>query len=219
LTKINPMNDWFTIIGQALKEVLPGEISHRKMLPPGRELSLPDEIGTGVTSCGVLMLIYPEGNELFTCLIKRQSFLKHHAGQVGFPGGKMEECDVGHLQAAVRETSEEIGIQYDKIQVLGALSPLFIPVSGFMIYPFIAWSPSRPRFTINRDEVEKIILFPLLGFIKNRKTTEVYLETLTGGLKVPAILFDHETIWGATAMILTEFIDMLDRYINKEQRQ
>jgi 8-oxo-dGTP pyrophosphatase MutT (NUDIX family) len=215
LIKTSPMVDWVTAIGQALEKDLPGDKSHRKMLPPGRTLSIPEEHRKSVTSSGVLLFIYPEKNELFTCLIKRQFHLTHHAGQVAFPGGKMEPTDNGILQAAIRETSEEIGIEHDNIQILGALSSLYIPVSGFLIYPFVAWNAFKPQFILNRDEVDKIILFPLLSHCKSRITTEVFLETHTGGLNVPAILFENEIIWGATAMILTELMDILNPLINK----
>jgi 8-oxo-dGTP pyrophosphatase MutT (NUDIX family) len=211
------MSDWITIIGDALKNELPGEESHRKMLPPGRSLVIPDEPGSPVTPSGVLLVIYPENEELFTCLIKRQSTLTHHAGQVAFPGGKMEHKDSGVLQAAIRETSEEIGIKNEKIQILGALSPLFIPVSGFLIYPFVAWYAFKPPFSINREEVSKLILFPLLDHLGNGKTTHVFMETHTGKLNVPAILFENEIIWGATAMILTEFLDLLAPCVNTGQ--
>ena len=88
--------------------------------------------------------------------------MKYHAGQIGFPGGKMEKDDPDLSFTAMRETSEEIGIRLEEIQVLGSLSPLFISVSGFLIYPFVAWSPKKPDFTVNYHEVERIIYFPLL---------------------------------------------------------
>lgn len=157
------------------------------------------------------MLLFPEEYEIFICLVKRQPFLKFHGGQIGFPGGKMEESDIDLSWTALRETSEEIGIQPSSVRILGALSPLFVFVSGFMIYPFVAWSPVRPDFVINHDEVEKLILFPLLGNYKNQEIKTVTLETQIGWLQVPAFGFEGEIIWGATAMILAEFFDVLEK--------
>jgi len=213
------MNDWQNIIENALKRDLPGVKSHRKMLPSGREVPATDINDPDVISSGILVVIFPEGNELYTCLIKRQPNLKHHPGQIGFPGGKMEQSDDNPRAAALRETSEEIGIQPDKALTIGALSPLYVQVSGFLIYPFVAWIPSKPKFLINPEEVDKILLFPLLDYLNNRKTTQIILETATGPLRAPSIFFKGETIWGATAMILTEFLDILEGYFTSGCKQ
>jgi 8-oxo-dGTP pyrophosphatase MutT (NUDIX family) len=209
-------NHWPLTIEKALQNKLPGSNSHIKMLPPARSLSLPDESNSDIKSSGVLILLFPEENEIFICLIKRQPYMKFHAGQIGFPGGKKEKTDINLSWTAMRETSEEIGIQPAHVRILGALSPLFVPVSGFMIYPFAAWSPVKPDFVINHNEVEKLILFPLLRNIKNQKIIRANVETQTGWLEVPAFEFDNEIVWGATAMILAEFFDVLetnDQYV------
>ena len=149
------MDNWPLYIEKALQNKLPGSNSHIKMLPSARSLSIPDDINSTVKSSGVLILLFPEGNEIFMCLVKRQPFMKFHAGQIGFPGGKKEKTDINLLWTALRETSEEIGIHPSQIRILGALSPLFVSVSGFMIYPYAAWSPVRPDFVINHNEIEK----------------------------------------------------------------
>jgi 8-oxo-dGTP pyrophosphatase MutT (NUDIX family) len=205
-----PLDHWPLAIEKALLNKLPGSNSHIKMLPPARSLSLPDDSNSAIKSSGVLILLFPDGNEIFICLVKRQPFMKFHAGQIGFPGGKKEKTDINLAWTALRETSEEIGIHPGQISILGALSPLFVPVSGFMIYPFAAWSSVKPDFVINHHEVEKLILFPLLKNYQNRKIIMANVETQTGWLEVPAFGFENEIIWGATAMILTEFFDVLE---------
>jgi iron complex outermembrane receptor protein len=99
------------------------------------------------------------------------------------------------------------------IEVVGApddetLSELYVQVSRFQIHPFVGWLSKKPKFVICENEVEKTISFPL----KNMKDTfeEVELETILGTLKVPCFQFEGEIIWGATAMILSEFYDILD---------
>jgi hypothetical protein len=121
----------------------------------------------------------------------------------------MEKKDISVTETALRETSEEIGVDQDQILVLGALSPLYVAVSRFIIHPFIAWYPKKPGFNIDHGEVEKIILLPLLESLKNPVICEVTLETISGWLKVPAFQYNGEIIWGATAMILSEFFDIL----------
>lgn len=133
--------------------------------------------------------------------------MKHHAGQVAFPGGRIDPGETP-METALRETWEEIGIAPEKIEVLGSLSELFVDVSGFLIQPFVGWLAEKPVFTINNAEVEKILLFPLLRYKDKLEETE--LETVSGKLKVPCFHFQGEIIWGATAMILAEFFDAME---------
>lgn len=139
--------------------------------------------------------------------------MKHHAGQVALPGGRHEPGETP-LETALRETWEEIGITADKIEIMGSLSELFVDVSGFLIHPFVGWLEEKPIFKTNPAEVEKTILFPLLKFMNNLEETE--LETVSGKLKVPCFHFEGEIIWGATAMILSEFYDALEDELIQE---
>jgi len=193
-------------IKKALSQSLPGSASHKKMLPLNRELSAqPDEL-LRIKHSSVLLLLYIENQELNACLIKRPSHMKHHAGQIALPGGRIEKGETA-LETALRETWEEIGITGDQIEILGSLSEIYVQVSRFQIHPFVGWLNKKPGFVINKYEVEKMIYFPL----KNMKNSfaEVELETITGTLKVPCFKFEDEIIWGATAMILSEFADVL----------
>ena len=133
--------------------------------------------------------------------------MKHHAGQIALPGGRIEKGETA-LETALRETREEIGILPEQIEILGTLSELYVQVSRFQIHPFVGWLNKKPEFIICENEVEKTISFPL----KNMKNTfeEVELKTITGTLKVPCFQFEGEIIWGATAMILSEFYDIAD---------
>lgn len=133
--------------------------------------------------------------------------MKFHPGQIALPGGRVEKNET-ELETAFRETFEEIGIEQEKIEILGSLSDLYVEVSQFMIHPFVGWLREKPSFKINHNEVEKIILFPL----KNFKSVfdEVEIETVRGKLNVPCIKFNGEVIWGATAMLLSEFFDVIN---------
>ncbi len=188
---------------------LPGSASHRKMLPLNRVLTAAIEEQTQIKHSSVLLLLFIENQELNACLIKRPSHMKHHAGQIALPGGRIEKGETA-LDTALRETWEEIGISRDKIEVLGSLSEIYVQVSRFQIHPFVGWLDKRPEFIINKNEVGKTLSFPL-KLISN-SFEEVELETFTGMLKVPCIRFEDEIIWGATAMILSEFFDVLEQY-------
>lgn len=200
---------WRTHIEKLLKNRLPGESSHRKMLPPERDLHIPAPHVKNVKTSGILLLIFPEGNELYACLIKRPKTMKIHAGQIGFPGGRQEKQDTTPCETAIRETNEEIGIPSEIFSILGELSPLYVSVSNFIIHPYVAWTDVKPQFSLNRHEVEKLLFFPILVHLREPGITTSELETVTGKLVVPCIPFEDEFIWGATAMILIEFMDIL----------
>lgn len=184
-------------------------MSHKKMLPETRVLKATPADENQIKHSSVLLLLFVENNELTACLIKRPAHMKHHAGQIALPGGRMEAGETA-LETALRETKEEIGITSDEIEILGTLTELYVEVSRFQIHPFVGWLKQKPVFKIDPNEVEKAILFPLLHF--KSKSVEVELETITGKLKVPCIRFKNEIIWGATAMILAEFVDLLTEY-------
>lgn len=197
-------------IRKALLQHLPGSASHLKMLPKNRLLKVVPNERSHLKFSGVLLLLFPEGKDLKICLIKRPMHMKHHAGQIAMPGGRIEKGETA-LETALRETHEEIGIDTSNIEILGSLSELYVEISRFIIHPFVGWLPEKPDFKINTNEVEKLILFPLDRFLS--PPDEVEMETVRGKLKVPCVQFENEIIWGATAMLLSEFTDLLIQHI------
>ncbi len=195
-------------IKKTLSGELPGSTSHKKVLPKNRILEVPSEQTGKVKHSSVLLLLFIENNELIACLIKRPAHMKHHAGQIALPGGRIEKGETA-LETALRETWEEIGIPENEIEVLGELSVLYVEVSRFLIHPFVGWLKQKPNFKINFNEVEKVILFPLKNF--TTEFDEVELDTVKGRISVPCIRYNDEIIWGATAMILAELKDILGK--------
>jgi len=194
-------------IRKALTETLPGQISHKKMLPLNRVLKVPSADLSRLKHSSVLLLLFMDSKRLCCVLIKRPVHMKHHAGQIALPGGRIEKGETA-LQTALRETWEEIGIRSDKIEILGSLSDFYIEVSRFQVHPFVGWLKQKPSFVLNPDEVEKIVIFPIGRF--HEKIEQIKLNSVTGKLTVPCIKFENEIIWGATAMILSEFRDVLE---------
>lgn len=197
-------------IQQLLKNILqqnmPGSASHKKMLPPGRVLKAAPADKSQVKNSSVLLLLFQYNNKLTVCLIKRPAHMKHHAGQIALPGGRKEYGETD-IETALRETFEEVGIEANKIEILGKLSEFYIEVSRFQIQPIVAWLNEPPKTILNKDEVEKEIFFPIEEMKPPFQKIEI--ETLTGKLTVPCIKFKDEIIWGATAMILSEFYDVV----------
>lgn len=196
-------------IREALQTDLPGSRAHVKMLPPERILKAAPEDTARVKKSSVLLLLFEDEEVLKVCLIKRPAHMKHHAGQIALPGGRIEPDETA-TETALRETFEEIGLTENTIEILGALSEFYVEVSRFEIQPLVAWHEGVPIVTINPDEVEKTIFFPIGLF--QAPYDQIELETLTGLLSVPCIKYEGEIIWGATAMILSEFYDVLHQH-------
>lgn len=203
---------------EALHRELPGLEAHAKMLPPGRRLKTrEDELAT-VKQSSILLLLFPEGEQIYTCLTKRPATMTFHPGQISFPGGKVEKEDLSAEMTALREAREEIGIDTSNIRILGKLSDLYVEVSKFSIQPFLAWADKRPEFLINIGEVEDLILFPLSDFVSKETISETELDTVTGPLLIKYYPFNGEIIWGATAMILSELIEILKKQASDQSQ-
>jgi len=159
----------------------------------------------------VLVLIYFDkiANKSFIVLTLRSSNLRNHSGQVSFPGGKMDDSDKSLEETALREAEEEIGIDRNlNIEILGQLSPLLIPVTGFKVYPIVGFLPYKPDFSINTDEVEQLLLIPLEELTSNCIIRQKIFSKSTSKTGHSAPYFDIAgvEIWGATAMMLSELI-------------
>lgn len=197
-------------VRRALTLPRPGRPAHVRMSPrprPGDIYPLPPEIRP--KEAGVLILLYPGTDDLHFFLTKRTDTVETHKGQVSLPGGSQEKNETLE-QTAVREASEELGVRIDCIQVLGdSLSPIYIPVSGFRVTPFVAYTPTRPHVSAEPGEVLKIIETPLALIIDESNIHEEKWNVRGISMKVPFFAIDGHKVWGATGMILGEFSEML----------
>ncbi len=134
-----------------------------------------------------------------------------HAGQISFPGGKKED-DESILACALRETFEEIGIEQTEYEIMGQLSELYIPVSDFLVYPFLAIAKKELSYTLEEEEVAEIMEIPL-DHLMNPSTLrkkDIHLGART--IKdVPYFDLYGKTLWGATAMISSEILALIKR--------
>ena len=201
------MNVSIETIKILLQKELPGTRAHSRLLPPKRVLKPAPADKSKVKKSSVLLLLFQQDGELMACLIKRPKHMKHHAGQIALPGGRMETGETA-IETAVRETYEEIGVGENEIEILGSLSKFYVEVSRFEIQPIVGYLHKLSAFHLSPDEVEKLIFFPIRCFAPPHKFIE--LETVTGKLQVPCVYFENEIIWGATAMILSEFYDVIN---------
>ncbi|MGE5426678.1 MAG: NUDIX hydrolase [Methylococcaceae bacterium] len=202
---------FLTYLSDALRGELLGIEAHQKMLPPGRRLKTYESELSMVKPSGVLLLLFPDKGQIYLCLIKRPSTMTHHPGQISFPGGKVEKEDLSAEMAALREAQEEVGIDPSFVRIIGQLSELYVEVSKFLIHPFIAWADEKPDFIVNKSEVDELILLPLNELVANETIMETDMDTVTGQLRIKYYPFDSQIIWGATAMILSELIEILKK--------
>lgn len=196
---------------------LPGEKAHLFMFPPYRMELM--EMMKGkmphAKKAAVMVLFYPDVSERTNLvLILRKTYKGVHSAQVGFPGGKVEKEDKSLLQSAVRETEEEIGVLQSDIEVLKSLSNVYIPPSNYSVYPFLGILNYNPTFVKQDDEVEAILEISLMDLLSDVNVVTRPVKTSYNlEVEVPAFLFQGQTVWGATAMILSEVKELLKQII------
>lgn len=198
------LNNIRTRLEEALKNELPGERAHRLMLPQERELH-PTVDNNNILQSSVLLLLFPNNGKLNTCLIRRPSTMRNHGGQIAFPGGRYEPKDKNLLQTALRESFEEIGTDSNQLEIIGTLTPLYVQVSNFTINPFIGWSETLPHFKIDNHEVDEVFVIPVEKFLHHTTIQLREVTTLHGTFEAPGFYIDELFVWGATAMIISEF--------------
>ncbi len=196
---------------------LPGLEGQLKMAPPMRRELLDDRYRQPENPklAAVLCLLFWENDVWNVVLIERAGGhpSDRHAGQIAFPGGKVEPADVSLAAAALREAEEEIGATAEKVVVLGRLTELFIPVSGFLIHPFVGFLEEKTAWLPQASEVKSILEVPILD-LQKKGARQVKDLTVGPGVvyqDIPYFEVENQIVWGATAMILGEFLEVLGR--------
>ena len=195
------------------QQPLPGLVSHQKMSPPHRAKALLEiqENRHLTRQSAVMVLLFPENEKLKTVFIKRSEYDGVHSGQIAFPGGKQEKTDTGFEATALRETFEEIGITADKIEIIGQLSDLFIPPSNFCVKVFVGYCDKKPSYILDKREVQSAIEVDIEELCNKNNISEKEFGSSSLGITIKAPYFNVNNIeiWGATAMITSELLDVL----------
>lgn len=192
---------------------LPGHDAQMRMAPAFR-LEEIEHRGGGkhAVKSSVLLLFFPlSDGKPGTVMIQRPEYNGAHGGQISFPGGRYEASDPDLAFTALRETHEEIGVDPGRIKLVGRLTDLYIPPSNFVVSPFVGIASERPVFKPDPSEVAEILEFSTSHLFEPSCRT-LQAITLSNGRKIstPCFYLRGRIIWGATAMIVSEFMELLE---------
>jgi 8-oxo-dGTP pyrophosphatase MutT (NUDIX family) len=202
-------------LARRLRTSLPGPKAQRRFSPElcyGRHFGPPSP---EARPAGVLVLLYRERDQWRLPLMLRPEHMKAHAGQVSFPGGRVEAGETSD-QAALRELEEELGIPPQGIEVLGHLSPLYVFNSNFWITPWVAFTDRSLEFRPHPDEVAAVVTLTLATLRDRTSVGSMEIDRRGLTFRTPYIEAAPYRIWGATCMILGELIAVLDEITANE---
>jgi 8-oxo-dGTP pyrophosphatase MutT (NUDIX family) len=211
------MTDWMQLepaavvqrLATALSRGLPGRAAQRQMahsLAYGRHHGpVPDD----ARQAAVLAVLHPSPAGWSVPAIVRPETMKSHAGQVSLPGGLVESTETV-IQTALREFEEELGATAERIEVVGQLTPVYVFVSGFAVTPVLAVSLETIAFRPNPDEVAEIVELPLADLCDPAHRGRHVIERRGLRFGVPHFAIAGQQVWGATSLILAEFVALLD---------
>jgi len=204
------MQNFINILTAEILKGLPGTEIQWQMASSDRMIrDFPRSPGNDARVAAVLILLYPHNGSVFTVLMQRHDYNGVHGGQISLPGGKQEPQDKDVIQTALREAFEETGVDPERINVIGTLTPLFIQVSNMIVTPVVGWAKERPVFTHQQEEVVFLFDADIKKLLEPDivKTKQMEIR----GEMIDVRYFDYEghVIWGATAMILHELLTII----------
>ncbi len=189
---------------------LPGIEAHSLMAPKiGDKIYRNMKAPAGVIRSAVLIPIVRRADSFDILFTQRSKKLLHHSGQISFPGGRIETGETP-IDAALRETYEEIGIDRGQISIISQLSDLYVEPSNNLIFSFVGEISSPYELSISVDEVERVIPYPFEFFLN--KDNRKHQNRQINGIDIQVPFWDigaDEPLWGATAMILSELIEII----------
>ena len=201
-----------SLLEKGMKHPLPGKEAQLSMSPNPQDLRRFDtKLPLNHRKSAVLILFYPNQDKAFFPLIKRPVYPGVHSGQIALPGGKMEDEDQDVIDTALREAWEEVGVHPQQVKLIGKMSDLFIPTSNFLVSPILGYSEEMPDFVPEEKEVARIIETAVSTLYEPSIRKKKILEFSNNfRLDTPYFEVDKEMVWGATAMILSELLQILE---------
>ena len=195
---------------RALAAPLPGAVAQLAMAPIPRPGWQPGRLPEGLRDAAALALIYPRDGAPHLLLTVRAADLPHHGGQISLPGGEVEPGETFE-DAALREAEEEVGVDRASVRLLGRLSAMHIPVSGYALHPVVGIADSAGAWAPHAREVARVLEAPLDKLLDPARRTVEARRYEGRDYDVPFYDVDGEKVWGATAMVLAELLALLER--------
>jgi NTP pyrophosphohydrolases including oxidative damage repair enzymes len=206
------MDDFCSRLKLEILKGLPGTDIQWQMASSDRLLkNFPRDPGKDAQIAAVLILLYPYKESIYTVFIQRPDYKGVHGGQISFPGGKKEPEDENVIQTALREAYEETGVDPTAVDIIGTLTPLFIPVSNMIVTPVVGWADEKPTFRHKPEEVLFLIDADLRRLLDPSIVKIKPFEIRGEILDIKYFDYETNTIWGATAMILYELLIIIRR--------
>ncbi len=206
--------DFLEQFKQSLQKGLPGESAHQLLMPLKRPLSSLAKLDSlNLRESAVGIVLYPKNQSIHCILIRRPTYEGAHSGQISFPGGKRDSGDLDLEFTARRECMEEIALPHQHAELIHRLTEVFIPVSQFLVQPYLFFAEEIPSLIPDQREVEEIISFDVFQLLKNQEIARTSIPINAGlTLKdVPYFEINGHIVWGATAMMLAEMKVLLER--------
>jgi len=206
------MNNFASSLKHEILKGLPGTDIQWQMASSDRLLkNFPRSPGKDAQIAAVLIFLYPYNESIYTVFIQRPDYNGVHGGQISFPGGKKEPEDENVIQTALRETYEETGVDPTAVNIIGTLTPLFIPVSNMIVTPVVGWANEKPPFRHKPEEVLFLIEANFKKLLDPSIVKTKPVEIRSEMIEVKYFDYETNTIWGATAMILYELLIIIRR--------
>ena len=162
----------------------------------------------GSTDAAVLIPLYPEGDDLVAVFTERRSDLRRHAGEISFPGGRQDEPDEDLRATALREAEEEIGLQPDDVDLVGALPPVGTFVTGYRVHPFVGMIDPGHTWKPQESEVARVLELSIPDLRRGFEMQRLLRKGVP--IKTPTYTVDGHFVWGATARIVQSLLERLD---------
>jgi len=199
---------WVTRLMDELSKPLPGIEAQLRLSPPDRNPMNPEKPGK---ESAVLVVLYTTAEKISTVFIKRGDYNGIHSGQVSLPGGMYKSGDGSLRRTALRETREETGIPENLITIIGSLTSLHIPVSGITVFPFVGFCREKPVLKPDPVEVKYLFETSLDELLNPANQKYKVMHIGDSDIEIPYFDIKGEHIWGATAMIISEFLEIVNR--------
>jgi len=209
-----PWHSWARLARAALgpgPAVLPEQLLLVRDLAGNLARRIEPPVGVIPRQAAVLLLLYPDANDLRLPLTVRSDQLPSHRGEVSLPGGAIDPDEPGPINAALREAHEELGVPPNAVNVWGTLSPLYIPPSNFQITPVVGLIDPAPTLRPNHAEVSAVITVTVRELLDPALVIEEQWTLRGAEVRVPFFAIAGHKVWGATAIVLSEFVARMRR--------